>query len=80
MVSSLYGHGEIDCRGFKEKCIEAGLDKVLLYVGGNIVVGEQDFLMLKKGSKDGVWPCLSTRFTIDKVLPFIEEDLGPIDE
>ncbi|MGE5509279.1 MAG: methylaspartate mutase subunit S [Chitinophagales bacterium] len=42
-VSSLYGHGEIDCRGLKEKCREAGLDRLLLYVGGNLVVGKQDW-------------------------------------
>lgn len=41
IVSSLYGHGEIDCRGMREKCDEAGLKDVLLYVGGNIVVGKQ---------------------------------------
>lgn len=43
VVSSLYGHGEIDCRGLREKCEEAGLKNVLLYVGGNIVVGKQDW-------------------------------------
>jgi methylaspartate mutase sigma subunit len=43
LVSSLYGHGEMDCRYFKEKCVEAGLEHVKLYVGGNIVVGKQDF-------------------------------------
>ena len=43
LVSSLYGHGEIDCRGLREKCNEAGLDGILLYVGGNIVVGKQDW-------------------------------------
>lgn len=48
LVSSLYGHGEIDCKGFKEKCIEAGLKNVLLYVGGNLVVGKQDFESVKK--------------------------------
>ena len=41
MVSSLYGQGELDCRGFRELCIEAGLDGILLYVGGNLVVGKQ---------------------------------------
>jgi len=41
-VSSLYGHGEIDCQGMRDKCKEAGLDNILLYVGGNIVVGKQD--------------------------------------
>ena len=43
MVSSLYGHGEIDCRGMREKCQEAGLYDILLYVGGNIVVGKQNW-------------------------------------
>lgn len=43
MVSSLYGQGELDCRGFREMCIEAGLEDILLYVGGNLVVGKQDW-------------------------------------
>ncbi|NQU60902.1 MAG: methylaspartate mutase subunit S [Rhodospirillales bacterium] len=43
MVSSLYGQGELDCRGFRELCIEAGLDGILLYVGGNLVVGKQSW-------------------------------------
>lgn len=43
LVSSLYGHGELDCRGFKSKCVEAGLENVLLYVGGNIVIGKQNW-------------------------------------
>ena len=41
LVSSLYGQGELDCRGFRELCIEAGLDDILIYVGGNLVVGKQ---------------------------------------
>ena len=41
LVSSLYGQGEIDCRGFRDLCIEAGLDEILLYLGGNLVVGKQ---------------------------------------
>ncbi len=43
MVSSLYGQGELDCRGFRDLCIEAGLQDILLYVGGNLVVGKQDW-------------------------------------
>lgn len=43
LVSSLYGHGEIDCRGLREKCQESGIGKILLYAGGNLVVGKQDF-------------------------------------
>lgn len=48
LVSSLYGHGEIDCRGLREKCDEAGLEKVPLYVGGNLVVGKQPFKEVEK--------------------------------
>jgi len=43
LVSSLYGQGEIDCRGFRELCIEKGLDKIILYAGGNLVVGKTPF-------------------------------------
>jgi methylaspartate mutase sigma subunit len=41
MVSSLYGQGEIDCRGFRDLCVEAGLEDILLYLGGNPMVGKQ---------------------------------------
>jgi methylaspartate mutase sigma subunit len=48
LVSSLYGHGELDCRGMRDKCIEAGIGEIILYVGGNIVVGKQDFTQVKE--------------------------------
>lgn len=52
MVSSLYGHGEIDCRGMRENCIEAGLKDIKLFVGGNIVVGKQDWEQVQKTFMD----------------------------
>ncbi|MDL2300338.1 methylaspartate mutase subunit S [Clostridiaceae bacterium OttesenSCG-928-D20] len=48
VVSSLYGHGELDCRGFREKCEEAGLKNIPLLVGGNLVVGKQPFDEVEK--------------------------------
>jgi methylaspartate mutase sigma subunit len=48
IISSLYGHGEIDCRGLREKCDEAGLNDILLYVGGNLVVGKRDWDEVKQ--------------------------------
>lgn len=51
LVSSLYGHGELDCEGLREKCDEAGLEGILLYVGGNIVVGKQPFEEVEKRFK-----------------------------
>lgn len=41
LVSSLYGHAEIDCRGLREVFVEAGLADILLYIGGYLVVGSQ---------------------------------------
>jgi methylaspartate mutase sigma subunit len=41
LVSSLYGQGELDCWGFRDPCVGAALDDILLYVGGNLVVGKQ---------------------------------------
>jgi methylaspartate mutase sigma subunit len=46
-VSSLYGQGELDCRGFGDYCKEAGLSKVLLYVGGNLVIGKSAFTLVE---------------------------------
>ena len=43
LVSSIYGHGEIDCNGLRGRCLERCLDRVVLYVGGNLVVGKRDF-------------------------------------
>ena len=43
LVSSLYGQGELDCRGFRDMCVEAGLEDILLYVGGNLVVGKRSW-------------------------------------
>lgn len=52
LVSSLYGQGELDCRGLREKCKEAGIGDILLYVGGNIVIGKQDFNEVEKRYKE----------------------------
>ena len=77
LVSSLYGHGEIDCRGMRDKCIESGIGDILLYVGGNIVVGKQDFLEVKKTFIDmGFNRVYSPGTPIEDALSDIKEDLG----
>ncbi|WP_434730586.1 methylaspartate mutase subunit S [Rhizobium binae] len=43
LVSSIYGHGEIDCAGFRGRCIERGVPDIILYVGGNLVIGKVEF-------------------------------------
>ena len=60
LMSSLYGMAELDVRGFKEKCVEAGLEKVILYIGGILGVGRHDFKedleKFKKLGFDRVYP------------------------
>jgi len=77
LVSSLYGHGEIDCRGMREKCVEAGIGDILLYVGGNIVVGKQNFQDVSKTFMDmGFSRVYPPGTPIDNALNDIREDLG----
>lgn len=77
LVSSLYGHGELDCRGMRDKCIEAGIDDILLYVGGNIVVGKQDFTEVEERfTKMGFNRVYPPGTPIDLALSDIYQDLG----
>ena len=52
LVSSIYGHGEIDCDGLRSRCLERGLDRILLYVGGNLVIGKRNFSEIETLFKD----------------------------
>ncbi|MCL2408249.1 MAG: methylaspartate mutase subunit S [Oscillospiraceae bacterium] len=77
LVSSLYGHGDIDCRGLREKCQEAGIGDIRLYVGGNLVVGKADFTQVEKTFKnmgfDRVYPPSAD---LDEEIAEIKSDLG----
>jgi len=42
LMTSLYGMAELDLKDFNEKRLEAGLGDVLLYIGGNLVIGRSD--------------------------------------
>lgn len=77
LVSSLYGQGELDCRGMREKCVEAGIGEIPLYVGGNIVVGKQNFEEVEKRFKAmGFNRAFAPNTPIQATLPFIKQDLG----
>ena len=77
MVSSLYGHGEIDCRGLRQKCIEAGLGGIRLYVGGNLVVGHRGWAEVESTFKAMGFDRVAPPGTHpSSVLEFLEDDLG----
>jgi len=76
-VSSLYGHGEIDCRGLREKCREAGIGDILLYAGGNLVVGKRTFAevenLYKEMGYDRVYPPCTLP---EEAIAHLKEDLA----
>ena len=77
LVSSLYGQGELDCRGVRDLCIEAGLDAILLYVGGNLVVGKQAWPDVEKRFLDmGFDRAASPGTRTETVLAWLAEDLA----
>jgi methylaspartate mutase sigma subunit len=76
LVSSLYGQGELDCRGFRDLCIEAGLDDILLYVGGNLVVGKQPWTEVERRFLDmGFDRAFPPGTRVDAVLAQLADDL-----
>ncbi len=77
LVSSLYGQGEIDCRGMRDKCIEAGIGDIPMMVGGNIVVGKQNFDEVRERFlKMGFNYAYAPGTPIEKTLPDIKKVLG----
>lgn len=76
LVASLYGHGEIDCRGLRERCKEAGIGDILLYVGGNLVVGKTDFTQVQKKFLDMGYDKVYAPGTLpDQVADDLKNDL-----
>jgi methylaspartate mutase sigma subunit len=77
LVSSIYGHGEIDCIGFRGRCIERGMEDMVLYVGGNLVIGKRPFeevetLFIEMGF-DRVF---SPKTSLLDVVQFLKDDVA----
>jgi len=80
LVSSLYGMGELDCRGFRGKCEEVGLGDIILYVGGNLGLGKKDWkevedtflgMGFNRAFPPGTMP--------EEVVKALDEDLGEME-
>lgn len=77
LVSSLYGQGELDCRGFRDMCVEAGLKDILLYIGGNLVVGKQDWTDVERRYRDmGFDRAFANATRTDEVIAVLDEDFA----
>jgi methylaspartate mutase sigma subunit len=60
LISSLSGHAATLVPGLREKCVEAGLKNIVLYVGGYLLVGEMAWDGVEKKFKE---------MGIDRVYP-----------
>ncbi len=48
LVSSLSGHANVLVAGFRDKCIESGMKNILLYLGGQLIIGEKEWPEVEK--------------------------------
>ncbi len=77
MVSTLSGHAEISAGGLREKCIEAGLKDILLYIGGKLIIGEPPWQETEKLFKDlGFNRAYPPRQLPGPVIDDLKADLG----
>lgn len=80
LISSNYGMGIIDCEGMRDKCVEAGLDNIILYAGGSVAA---------LADLETNWPNIEHRFiemgfnrvfrnttTVEDAVSFLKQDLG----
>jgi len=81
LVSSSYGMGPIDCEGLRDKCVEAGLDDIILYAGGTIVAPkkmEENWAEVERHFRENLGFNRVFKNTIDakQSLAILKEDLG----
>jgi methylaspartate mutase sigma subunit len=76
LVGSLCGHGEIECRNFRDNCIEAGIGNIHLVVGGNLVIGRQQWEEVEKSFLEmGFTRAYPPGVSPKKVIEDLKEDL-----
>lgn len=76
-VSSIYGHGEIDCQGMRDRCNERGLDGIPLFVGGNLVIGKHDYADIEKTFMDmGYDRVFKADEDMNVILNFLRQDVA----
>ena len=79
LVSSSYGMGIIDCEGLRDKCIEAGLDDIILYAGGTVAAPlemDQNWPKIVKAFEDmGFNRVFRNTTTAQMAIDILTEDL-----
>ena len=76
LVSSLSGHANVLVAGFRDKCNEAGLKGIVLYLGGQLIIGETPWPEVEKMYKDmGFDRVYPADVEIPQVIADLEADL-----
>ena len=77
LVSSLAGHANILVKGLREKCSDAGLKDILLYIGGHLVLHREDWEVTERTFLDMGFDRVYEPFTLpDTVIGLLRSDLG----
>jgi methylaspartate mutase sigma subunit len=78
LVGSLCGHGELECRNFRQNCVESGIGDIHLVVGGNLVVGKQEWEDVEnRFAEMGFNRVYPPGVSPKKVIEDLEKDLKP---
>ena len=76
LVSSLTGHAKIASEGLREKCVEAGLKNIRLYIGGMLAIGDPKWEDTEKTFIDMGFDRVYPPFTLPgPVVADLEADL-----
>ncbi|UCG67332.1 MAG: methylaspartate mutase subunit S [Deltaproteobacteria bacterium] len=77
LISSLGGHAGILVPGLREKCVEAGLHDVILYLGGYLRIGEMPWAEVEKRFKElGLNRVYQPGTSLTQVIEDLEADIS----
>jgi len=77
LISSLAGHAKMLVQDLRSKCIEAGLDAILLYLGGQLVVEEKEWADVEKMFLEMGFSRVYPPFTVpEPPISDLKTDLG----
>jgi methylaspartate mutase sigma subunit len=76
LVSSLSGHAKLFVSGFRDRCVEAGLKDVLLYLGGQLLSHDTGWQDVEKMYQEmGFYRVYPSNVELSQVIADLASDL-----
>jgi methylaspartate mutase sigma subunit len=76
LVSSLSGHANVLAVGMREKCAAAGMKDIIIYIGGQLIIGETPWSEVEKLYKGmGFNRVYNSDVDVNQVIKDLETDL-----